>query len=128
MFGAVDVYWVHPRQVSKSPPSGQYLKKGSFMIRGAKNYLRNVPLAVAIGVQIKDHARIIGGPPEAISKHTKVYVEIVPGEQKSSELAKQIRRILVEKTPRDWQKQILEIPLEEIQGFIPSGKGNIKSL
>ncbi|MFB0514320.1 MAG: ribosome rescue protein RqcH, partial [Candidatus Bathyarchaeia archaeon] len=53
-FGAVDVYWMHPKQVSKSPPSGQYLKKGSFMIRGAKNYIRNVPLAVAIGVQIKD--------------------------------------------------------------------------
>ena len=127
MFGTVDVYWVKPQQVSKSPPSGQYLKKGSFIIRGAKNYFRNVPLVVAIGVQIKDHARIIGGPPEAISKHTNVYVEIVPGEQKSSELAKQIRHILAEKAPKDWQKQILEISLEEIQGFIPSGKGNIKS-
>ncbi|NIU39543.1 DUF814 domain-containing protein, partial [Candidatus Bathyarchaeota archaeon] len=55
----VGVYWVHPRQVSKSPPSGQYLKKGSFIIRGTKNYIRNVPLAVAIGVQIEDHTRII---------------------------------------------------------------------
>jgi predicted ribosome quality control (RQC) complex YloA/Tae2 family protein len=128
MFGIVDVYWVHPRQVSKSPPSGQYLKKGSFMIRGTKNHIRNVPLAVAIGVQIKDHARIIGGPPEAISKHTKVYVEIVPGEQKSSQLAKQIRRLLADKVPKDRQKRILEIPLEEIQGFIPAGKGDIKSL
>jgi len=125
MFGAVDVYWVHPKQVSKSPPSGQYLKKGSFMIRGAKNYVRNVPLAVSIGVQIKDYTRIIGGPPEAISKHTSVYVEIVPGEHKSSQLAKQIRRILAEKTPKDWLKQILEVSLEEIQVFIPSGKGNL---
>jgi predicted ribosome quality control (RQC) complex YloA/Tae2 family protein len=128
MFGAVDVYWFHPQQVSKSPPSGQYLKKGSFMIRGVKNYIRNVPLAVAIGVQIKDQARIVGGPPEAISKHTSVYVEVVPGEHKSSQLAKQIRRILAEKAPKDWRKQILEVPLEEIQVFIPSGKGNIKSV
>ncbi|MFB0514001.1 MAG: fibronectin-binding domain-containing protein, partial [Candidatus Bathyarchaeia archaeon] len=113
------------KQVSKSPPSGQYLKKGSFMIRGAKNYIRNVPLAVAIGVQIKDHARIIGGPPGAISKYTRVYVEIVPGEQKSSQLAKQIRRILAEKAPKDRRKQILEVSLEEIQVFIPSGRGNL---
>jgi predicted ribosome quality control (RQC) complex YloA/Tae2 family protein len=127
-FGSVDVYWVHPKQVSKSPPSGQYLKKGSFMIRGAKNYMRNVPLAVAIGVQIKDQAKIIGGPPEAISKHTSVYVEIVPGEQKSSQLAKQIRHILAEKTLKDKRKKVLETPLEEIQAFIPSGKGNIKSV
>ncbi len=127
-FGAVDVYWVHPKQVSKSPPSGQYLKKGSFMIRGTKNYIRNVPLAVAIGVQIKDYARIIGGPPGAISKHTRVYVKIVPGEQKSSQVAKQIRRILAEKAPKDKRKQTLEVSLEEIQVFIPSGKGNIKSV
>lgn len=125
-FGAVDVYWIHPNQLSKSPPSGQYLKKGSFMIHGAKNYIRNVPLAVAIGVQIKDHAKIIGGPPEAISKHTNVYVEIVPGEHKSSQLAKQIRQTLANKAPKDTQKQILQTPLEEIQRFIPSGKGNIK--
>jgi len=128
MFGVVDVYWFHPKQISKSPPSGQYLKKGSFMIRGAKNYIRNVPLAVTIGVQIKDYARIIGGPLEAVSRQTKVYVEIVPGERKSGELAKQIRRILAEKTAKDLRKQILEIPLEEIQVFIPSGKGNIKSV
>jgi predicted ribosome quality control (RQC) complex YloA/Tae2 family protein len=126
-FGAVDVYWVHPHQVSKSPPSGQYLKKGSFMIRGAKNYLRNVPLGVAIGVQIEDHAKIVGGPPEAIAKHASVYVEIAPGEYKSSELAKQVRRILSEKAPADLEKQILETPLEEIQAFIPSGRGCIKS-
>ncbi len=128
MFGAVDVYWVHTKQVSKSPPSGQYLKKGAFMIRGAKNYIRNVPLRVAIGVKTKPPARIIGGPPEAISKHTSVYVEIVPGEHKSSQLAKQIRRILAQKAPKDWRKQILETPLEEVQVFIPSGKGNIKSV
>lgn len=124
---AVGVYWVHPKQVSKSPPSGQYLKKGSFIIRGTKNYIRNVPLAVAIGVQIEDHARTIGGSPEAIRKHTNIYVEIVTGEHKSSELAKKIRGILAKKAPKDWQKQILKTPLEEIQTFIPSGKGDIKS-
>jgi predicted ribosome quality control (RQC) complex YloA/Tae2 family protein len=126
-FATIDVYWVHPEQVSKSPPPGQFLKKGSFMIRGAKNYIRNVPLTVAVGAQINDHVRIIGGPPEAIRKHAKVYVEIVPGEQKSSQLAKRIRQLLAEKAPRDKRKRILETPLEEIQAFIPSGKGNIKA-
>jgi predicted ribosome quality control (RQC) complex YloA/Tae2 family protein len=126
-FGAVDVYWIRPNQVSKSPPSGQHLKKGSFMIRGAKNYLRRVLLGVAIGVQVKDHVKIVGGPPEAIAKHASVYVEIVPGEYKSSELARQIRRILSEKAPEDLKRQILETPLDEIQTFIPSGRGRIKS-
>ena len=32
-------WWVHPDQVSKAPPTGEYLVSGSFMIRGRKNYL-----------------------------------------------------------------------------------------
>ncbi len=82
---------------------------------------------MAIGVQIKDHARIIGGPPEAIRKQASTYVELVTGERKSSDLAKQVRGMLAEKAPKDWRKRILGTPLEEIQAFIPSGKGDIKS-
>jgi len=128
MFGAVDVYWFHPKQVSKSPPSGQYLKKGAFMIRGSKNYVRNVPLGAAVGVQMKeDQPMIIGGPVEAVSKQTSAYVEIIPGKQSSGELAKKIQRLLAKKVPKALEKRVLEIPLEEIQKFIPSGRGTLSS-
>ena len=40
MISSVNVYWIHPSQVSKTPPSGQSLKKGAFMIRGNKNFVR----------------------------------------------------------------------------------------
>ena len=127
MFGAIDVYWVSPRQVSKSPPSGQYLKKGAFMIHGSKNYVRSVPLGVAVGVMMENNQlRVIGGPVEAISKQTSNFVEIVPGKRSSSELAKQIRRLLAKEVPKTLEKRVLEIPLEEIQRFIPSGRGALK--
>ncbi len=127
MLGAVDVYWFSPQQVSKSPPPGQYLKKGTFMIHGSKNYIRNVPLRVAIGVGMKEeHPIIIGGPVEAVSKQTNTYVEIIPGQQISGKLAKQIQQLLAIKAPKDLQKQIREIPLDEIQRFIPLGKGAMK--
>ncbi|MCD6381054.1 MAG: NFACT family protein, partial [Candidatus Odinarchaeota archaeon] len=42
-WGNADVYWVYGDQVSKTPPSGQYLKKGSFIIRGKRNFIKNVP-------------------------------------------------------------------------------------
>jgi len=126
MLSAVDVYWFYPEQVSKSPPSGQYLKKGAFIIRGSKNFVRNVPLRVTVGVEIKEEApMIIGGPVEAVSKQTSTYVEIVPGKQSSGKLAKEIRRRLAEKAPKASEKTILKIPLEEIQKFIPSGRGAI---
>ncbi len=126
MLSAVDVYWFHPEQVSKSPPSGAHLKKGAFIIRGSKNYVRNVPLRVRIGVEIKEESpSIIGGPAEAVSKQTSTYVEIVPGKQSSGRLAKEIRRRLAEKASKASEKTILKIPLEEIQNFIPSGRGAI---
>jgi predicted ribosome quality control (RQC) complex YloA/Tae2 family protein len=127
MFGAVDVYWVTPEQVDKSPPSGQYLKKGAFMIHGSKNFVRGVPLHVAIGVKMKEEQIVIvGGPVEAISNQTNVYVELIPGDQKSSGLAKQIRWLLAKKASEALKKRILEIRLEEIQFFIPLGRGKIK--
>jgi len=126
MLSIINVYWVHPDQVSKSPPPGQYLQKGAFMIHGKKNYVRNVTLRVAIGVVMRENrVEVIGGPPGAIRKHTDIHVEIVHGQQTSSTLSKQIRKILVEKAPSEWQKQIIQTSLEEIQRFIPSGKGDI---
>jgi len=126
MFHAIDVYWVNPNQLSKSPPPGQYLEKGAFIVRGKKNYLRKVPLCVGIGTVIKEnYIEVVGGPCEAIKKQTTSYVEVVPGQQASSSLAKRIRKLLAEKTPVELRKQVLETPLEEIQSFIPSGKGAI---
>jgi len=126
MLHAIDVYWVHPNQLSKSPPLGQYLEKGAFIIRGKKNYVRNVPLRVAVGMVMKENrVEVVGGPPEAIKKQTNLYVEIIPGQQTSSSLAKHIRKFLTEKAPAEWRKQILEISLEDIQSFIPLGKGEI---
>jgi len=127
MLSAVDVYWVTPGQVNKSPPPGQYLKKGAFMIHGSKNYVRGVPLHVAIGIKTKEgQAMIVGGPVEAIANQTNICVEIVPGEQTSSKLAKQIRRLLAEKAPKTLKKEVLKVPLEEIQSFIPLGRGMVK--
>jgi predicted ribosome quality control (RQC) complex YloA/Tae2 family protein len=128
MLTTLNVYWINPDQVSKTPPSGEFLKKGSFMIRGKKHFIRGVPLRVAIGVTIgENEIRIVGGPVAAIAHKTDVYVEIAPGELKSSQLAKQIRHQLSTKVTEDLEKSIAKIPLEEIQRFIPSGRGKTKN-
>ncbi|HVP41550.1 MAG TPA: ribosome rescue protein RqcH [Candidatus Krumholzibacteriaceae bacterium] len=124
MFSAVDVYWVYPEQVSKTPPTGQFLVKGSFMIYGKKNYLRQIQLRTAIGVMIKDETiSVIGGPKNAVANQTSLYVEIAPGERPSGTIAKQVRELLAQKSPKQWQERVLVLSLEEIQNFIPSGKG-----
>ncbi len=86
---SVDVYYVYPDQVSKKAPAGMYLKKGSFMIYGTKNYIKT-NLELSIGM--KDF-EIIVSLPEIINNITKTYVNIIPGDIKVLEIAKKIGNI-----------------------------------
>lgn len=127
-FSAIDVYWVHPEQVSKTPPSGEYLKRGAFMIRGKKNYARRTPLQLAIGIDIeRTPLTLIGGPKEAMKSRTDICVEITPGDLSSSKLANKIRHMLKHKVSKNLQEKVSKIPIEEIQAFIPFGKGKISN-
>jgi predicted ribosome quality control (RQC) complex YloA/Tae2 family protein len=123
---SLDVYWVNPNQVSKEAPSGEYLSKGMFMIRGQRNYIRNVPLQVSIGVVEKDdQSMIVGGSVSAITSQTQCMLSIVPGRKTSGRLAKEIRFKLSETAPINLREKILKISIEEIQRFIPPGKSEL---
>ncbi|UCE43491.1 MAG: NFACT family protein [Candidatus Bathyarchaeota archaeon] len=127
LLSSVSVYWISPEQVNKTPSTGQYLKKGAFSISGPKNYVRNVPLRIAIGTKTEDARPIVvGGPVEAITTQTEIYIELVPGREKSGTLARRIRDALAKKASEERRKQILDIPLERIQRFIPLGRGALK--
>lgn len=126
-YASLDAYWVTPDQVSKTAPSGEYLTKGAFMIHGRKNYVRNMPLRISIGiVRVNDQWAIIGGAPSAITSHTKYSVELGPGRKRSGGLAKEVRRSLANKAPSDAKTKILKLPLEEVQRFIPAGGGELE--
>ena len=126
MLHAVDVYWVHPDQLSKTPPSGQFLEKGSFVIIGKKNYIRSVPLRIAIGIFTQESfVSVVGGPSESVRKQTDVLVELIPGKERSSVLVKRIRKLLTEKSYAIRHAPMLAIQLQEIQSFIPYGQGEI---
>jgi len=120
-----NVYWVSPQQVSKQPPSGEYLPKGSYMIYGRRNYVRNVSLEIAVGVRKEDGMKVIGGPVDAIAKQTDLYVRISPGENASSKLAKVIRHSLARKSSIAGSEDIMKIPIEEFQNFVPLGRGRL---
>lgn len=124
--GAIDTYWVKPEQVSKAAPPGHFLKKGMFMIRGPRNYMRNVTLRLAVGVKKVDGEWIIiGGPPSAIKSQSAAYIEIIPGRNLSAEIAKQIRLKLVNKLAKPLSSEVSALALEEFQKVIPSGKSEI---
>ena len=124
-YTSLDVYWIKPEQVSKQAPSGEFLSKGMFMIRGQKNYIRNVPLRIAIGVVEGKEGLVVGGPVSAINSYAKNRVELVPGRQSSGKIAKIVRSSLVASATKELREKILKLKIEEIQRFIPSGKSEI---
>ncbi len=87
-------YWVKPEQVSKTPQSGEYLPKGSFMIRGKRNWMPKLEMRLAIGeVVIESLRKIMCGPESSLSKHSDRFVLIAPGEIGKNEMAKKLSRI-----------------------------------
>ncbi|WP_440953386.1 ribosome rescue protein RqcH [Methanococcoides sp. FTZ1] len=120
-----DCYWVKPEQVSKTPESGEYLKKGSFIIRGERNYYRDVPVGAAVGLELGAETRVIGGPVSAIQNSGKYVVEIVPGKFNQNDIAKKVYRIYVDelKDP-SFVKQIASPDI--IAKRLPPGESDIK--
>jgi predicted ribosome quality control (RQC) complex YloA/Tae2 family protein len=103
----VDVYYVKPEQVKKEGG----LPTGSFMIYGKRNWVRRVPVRVAVGVDDE----VIFGPVETVKKKATKYVIITPGDNSVHDLAREIRSRL--KT---------NIKIERIEKIIPYGRGKLE--
>ncbi len=120
-----DCYWIKPEQVSKTPESGEFLNKGSFVIRGDRNYYRDVQVGVAIGLELKGETRVIGGPVSAVWNHAKHVIEVVPGKFNQNDISKKISRIYVgELKDVQFLKQIASPDL--IAMMLPPGESDIK--
>lgn len=113
-----DVYWVEPQQVSKEAPAGEYLPKGSYMIRGERNYL-TVPLEAGLGFMKRADLKILMcGPPSAVDAHSDILIKIKPGPIKKSDLAHKIRTELQERTGG-------EVDVDELMRILPPGSGMV---
>lgn len=119
---AADGYWVMANQVSKKPPSGEFLKKGSFMIYGERNYIRNVPLILFLGVKIVDKEfKIIVGNENFVKNNSIAFVKLVPGDLKGEILAKKIKELLIKRASNEYREIINAIPNNEILSKLPPG-------
>jgi len=116
-FSSYDSYWVNLDQVSKTPESGEFLKKGSFVIRGRKNFIRNVPVLIAIGVVDYDGAkRVMAGPVPALDNMCDDYVILKPGFTKKERISKKVLSIID-------KDNILGV--DDIVRNLPSGKCDV---
>lgn len=95
-FYSGDVYAVEPEQVTKTPESGEHLPKGSFVIRGERQYFRNLGVSHCVGLTVEDETRVMGGPCSAVGEHCRYWVEVEPGDREKSGLANEIREVFEE--------------------------------
>jgi hypothetical protein len=123
---SADVYSALPNQVSKTPEAGEFISRGSFIVRGERMYYRNVPLAAGIGLMLEPHATVIGGPPSAIRGRVKVYVELKPGQFEPNDVAKKVLRLLKDGIAEDDAKSLKNIlNTEHVAAFVPPGGSDI---
>jgi len=116
--GAADAYWVNKDQVSSSAESGEYLAKGSFVIRGKKNFLRHALIQVAVGLD--EMGRVVAGPESAVAKVCPRYIVLIPHREKASDTAKKVLRELSEGA-----SAVVAPSLEDVVRALPAGGGKI---
>jgi hypothetical protein len=87
--------------------------RGAFIIRGSRNYLRGIPLKIAVGIVDYEGERIMAGPEDAVAKYSENYVVLKPGFTKKEEIA----RSVLKKIDPD---HILT--LDDVIRVLPSGK------
>jgi predicted ribosome quality control (RQC) complex YloA/Tae2 family protein len=107
-------YWVLPEQVSKRAESGEFVRTGSFVIRGKRNYFHDLPFEFAVGeIDHEGHRKIMGGPPSALVSKSQRYVILTPGRGRREAVVGQLARAF-------------DVPPEEVSRILPPGGMDIR--
>jgi predicted ribosome quality control (RQC) complex YloA/Tae2 family protein len=119
-----NAWWVYANQVSKTAPSGEYISTGGFMIRGKKNYIKNIKLELGFGILFKNktddnlsvssndslqYSVPICGPYKSLFK-LKYKVKIIPGNNKIGKTVKLILNKFMNNCNELEKKSIKTIP------------------
>jgi len=92
---SADAYWVLPEQVSKTAQSGEFVPKGGFIIRGKRNYVKDIDMRAAVGlVEHSGELLVMGGPVASVSAQAERWVELVPSKDRKESTAKVVARML----------------------------------
>jgi len=125
----IPVYYIKPEQISKKTPSGEYIKKGSFMIYGKKNYLKDIQLELFISVfNYEETRKILIGSKNCILNHSisnqKKFFRLTQGKISKSQVVNKIiseytRQGLLDEDFREYYKQ-------DLMNRLPTGKYRVE--
>ena len=91
--GAATAYHVGSNQVSKTAETGESLGRGAFVIRGQRNWHRNMSTEISLGVvAINGIPLPLVGTPVAIESVCERWIRLQPGTMKKENIANQIAK------------------------------------
>jgi predicted ribosome quality control (RQC) complex YloA/Tae2 family protein len=117
--GSADAYWVNPEQVSTAAPSGEYLPRGSFAIKGKKNFVTKNIVELAVGLD--SAGRVVAGPEDAIKNQSPHYLVLKPHREKGSDTAKRVLKDLNTMSG----STSLAITVDDVLRALPAGGGKV---
>jgi len=90
---AATAFHARSSQVSKTTETGESLSRGSFVVRGQRNWHRNIPLEMAIGLAVINGVPLpLSGIPDTISGICERWIKITPGREKKESIANKISK------------------------------------
>jgi len=119
-FYQVDVLWVYGKQVSKKAPSGEFLKRGSFMIYGKRNYLKGVPVRLGVGLDEDGNLKI--GPASVIDALQDAMI-LTPGRVPREKIAEVLLRAIKVKGGKEADKGSIISMLPKGRYYVLKAKG-----
>jgi len=102
-------FWVEKESVSKTPNTGEFLAKGAFVIRGKRNWCKNLEIILVIGlIEYEGNEKLMGGPLESFVGKSKRYIVFKPGFTERKIVSKKLAKAFSE-------------DLSTVEKLLPSG-------
>ena len=120
--GAAEVYSAPASNISKTPESGEYIEKGSVVVRGDRTYY-TVEMVASVGMRLDDEAGVIGGPPSAVEPRCSFSVRLEPGRYSRNDTAKRLYRRFREELDESLVRRLTSV--DEVRRFLPPGGSRI---
>lgn len=138
-WGIVDVFYVFADQISKTPPTGEYLPKGSFMILGKKNLIKGAKTEIGLRLnflEIKNESasdsklfypQVLYEPLNTINNKESNLIIVKPSKsgKTKGQIAKEIKTYFLNNSEAEKKKWVKILPIDDIILVLPTGKSKI---
>ena len=116
--GSLDVYLVGKEQVTKTPPTGESLKKGAFYIEGKREYVKGAELGIFISINVNDQEYSLSISPCEPSGN---FILVRPGNKGREEVLKRVLKIMETRLG-------VSINKDRLDRLLPQGKCTIEKI